>query len=425
MEPLNDFTRAGRLLAEHQDASMDQAADLALLRQKFVEAGRGRRAGSRSILLFAAGLALVAGALLLTVGLAQRGKPLTFSVGDGDRVGEVDGWLAAPVGRPLPVRFSDGTFVTLQPTARARVTKIAQAGAMLVVETGRAEFAVVKRKSAAWHVSLGPFRVQVTGTRFVADWDPREERLLLTMQEGTVIVSGCMFGAGRPFVAGDTVRASCRDRHADVSTNAPSPTAKAVVDTTPSSQPPGQIREEPGSNDEHGSSAAFGSARANPTPTAARPSSSWRDLMRQGRHGEALDAAEALGFSSECATASAADLVALGDAARYQGRLDRAEEAYHAVRRRFPGHERAAVAAFALGRVAFDQRGSFSNAARWFRAYLDEQPNGRLARDALGRLMEAHSRAGDLASARKEARRYLEHYPTGPHVEMARRLHAD
>ena len=97
-------------------------------------------------------------------------------------------------------------------------------------------------------------------------------------------------------------------------------------------------------------------------------------------------------------------------------------QAYETARRRFPGNERAAVAAFALGRIAFDQRGNYSDAARWFRSYLTEQPSGRLARDALGRLMEAFHRAGDKASARGEAAHYLELYPTGPHAEFARRV---
>jgi len=144
--------------------------------------------------------------------------------------------------------------------------------------------------------------------------------------------------------------------------------------------------------------------------------------VRAGRHGEALDAVEAVGFSAECATASAADLVSLGDAARYVGRLERATEAYETVRRRFPGNERSAVAAFALGRIAFDQRRSYADAARWFRTYLVEQPGGRLARDALGRLVEAFQRAGDMSSARREAAHYLELYPTGPHADFARRV---
>jgi TolA-binding protein len=104
------------------------------------------------------------------------------------------------------------------------------------------------------------------------------------------------------------------------------------------------------------------------------------------------------------------------------GRIDRAVEAYRAVRRRFSGHERSAVAAFALGRVAFDQRGDYADAARWFRVYLAEQPGGRLQRDALGRLVESLGRGGDSREAAQEARRYLERYPTGPHAEMARRL---
>jgi TolA-binding protein len=323
--------------------------------------------------------------------------------------------------------------VTLKPSARARVTKIDHAGATLVLETGRAEFAVVKRKDAAWQVSLGPFRVQVTGTRFDLDWEPRGEELLLTMHEGGVIVSGCMFGTGRVFVPGDTVHASCREQRADISAKAVSPAVsgeRGAVEPTvgdlPGAAPPDPGNDAiPGADGAPNPSAAVGRSLSSPTSDTAARASSWRELVRAGRHGEALNAVEAAGFSSECASASAADLVALGDAARYVGRLERADEAYRAVRRRFPGQERAAVAAFALGRIAFDQRADFADATRWFRTYLAEQPEGRLARDALGRLMEAQSRVGDVAGAQAEARKYIECYPSGPHAEMARRLTAD
>jgi TolA-binding protein len=166
---------------------------------------------------------------------------------------------------------------------------------------------------------------------------------------------------------------------------------------------------------------SVGPASTAPTP-ASGSASDWRALVQNGRHTEALDAAEAAGFSEQCAKASAADLVALGDAGRYAGRIDRAVEAYQAVRRRFAGHERSAVAAFALGRIAFDQRGDYVDAARWFKTYLAEQPGGRLDRDASGRLMESLDRSGDKAGARSVAKQYLERYPAGPHAEMAHRL---
>ena len=56
------------------------------------------------------------------------------------------------------------------------------------------------------------------------------------------------------------------------------------------------------------------------------------------------------------------------------------------------------------------------------RRYLDETPRGPLAREALGRLMEAQSLAEDSVAAVSSAARYLETYPGGPHALLAKRL---
>lgn len=433
MEPMNELTQMGRFVAEHEDALSDQLVDLQAVRQRFLQASDLRSKPSWARFRWAAAIAVAAGIALFTFTLGRARTPLTFLVGDAGRLGEVDAWLAAPVGGSLPLRFSDGSAVRLEASARARVTRLANAGATLRMETGHADVSVAKRTGAAWQVSLGPFRVDVTGTRFAVDWDPQNERLVLTMHEGTVIVSGCTFGAGRPFVAGDTVRTSCRDRNVELSTRTPPSASDAGHGVPgPASDEPQRMHPSEAANEE--SSIEVTPPASGPRPRSIPPSGAgdvssnaargfgWQELARSGHHALAVDAAEAAGFTAECAAASAADLVALGDAARYVGRLERAAEAYSSVRRRFPGQERAAVAAFALGRIAFDQRADYASAARWFRAYLDERPGGRLDRDALGRLMESLNRAGDAAGARQQAQRYLGRYPMGAHAEMARRL---
>ena len=432
MEPVNEFERLAGLAAERQDARMDEFVNLDTARHRFLNASPSRSIPSRRRVV-AAGITILAACAALVVLATREPKPLTFQVGEQRRIGEIDAWLEASSERSLPIHFSDGTEVRLAPGARARVTRVEATGATVRMESGRANVSVTKRKNAAWHVSLGPFRVDVTGTRFDVDWGPARDALFLQMHEGSVVVSGCTFGKGRPVVGGEIARASCRNAHLEIST-------RTKVSTT--KKQGGEIGEEAERRGAgHGAvdAGAF-TAEAHPAPTAGESRNTsesgtaagpqpviadWPGLLRNGRHAEALDAAEAAGFSSECAKASALDLVALGDAARYVGRLERANEAYQAVRRRFPGHERSAVAAFALGRIAFDQRGDYAGAARWFRTYLGEQPGGRLDRDALGRLMESLSRQGDAAGARTEAVRYLQKYPTGPHAEMARRLTAE
>jgi TolA-binding protein len=148
----------------------------------------------------------------------------------------------------------------------------------------------------------------------------------------------------------------------------------------------------------------------------------WRELARRGDLKAAYGAAEAAGFSGLCETASASELLLLGDAARLSLRSDRAIEALLALRRRYPSDPRRAAAAFALGKVAFDQQHAYSRAAQWFRTSMQEAPAGPLAREAAGRRVEALRSAGDSAAMREAARDYLSRYPDGPHAEVARGL---
>src|SRR6185503_13197858 len=100
----------------------------------------------------------------------------------------------------------------------------------------------------------------------------------------------------------------------------------------------------------------------------------------------------------------------LGDTARFAGKPADALAAYLALRSRAGGSVPAKQAAFSIARVHFDQRAAYSDAARWFRTYLAEQPGGPFAREAEGRLMEALSRAGDRTGARSVAEGYLAKY---------------
>ena len=115
----------------------------------------------------------------------------------------------------------------------------------------------------------------------------------------------------------------------------------------------------------------------------------WRELAVAGRYDEALTEAEKLGFDRVCSTASAADLMLLGDTARLARNGARGSQALLALRERFPRDQRAAMAAFVQGKIAFDQKGAYGDAARWFEVYLREQPAGPVAREAAGRLIEA------------------------------------
>jgi TolA-binding protein len=148
----------------------------------------------------------------------------------------------------------------------------------------------------------------------------------------------------------------------------------------------------------------------------------WRALAAKGKLRDAYAAAEAAGFEAECERASGRELLELADAALLAGRMDRANLALLAARRRYPGTPHAAAAAYRLGRMAFDQRGALGDARNWFQVYLQEAPSGGLAREAAGRLIEIDLRTGNVAAARARAEQYLRQYPDGPHAELARKV---
>jgi transmembrane sensor len=180
---------------------------------------------------------------------------------------------------------------------------------------------------------------------------------------------------------------------------------------------------DPATTDTHDSGAAPPDDSSETLPGKSESAvSEWRDFAKRGALREAFASAEAAGFARTCASATPAELLLLGDGARLSGKPDRAVEALLTLRRRYPSDPRRAAAAFSLGKVSFDQRGAYEQAAEWFATSLREAPSGPLAREASGRLIEALRRADDSAGARRAARDYLSRYPEGPHADLARSL---
>jgi hypothetical protein len=159
---------------------------------------------------------------------------------------------------------------------------------------------------------------------------------------------------------------------------------------------------------------------AQPLPGTPVPmATTWRALARRAQYHQALTLALAEGFDRDCDQLRGDDLVLLGDVARLGGDIRRADQAYRAALRRFPDLDRPA---FALGVMAFESRHDYHDAASWLSRYLRDHPNGPLATEAAGRLLEAWDLAGDPARAREAARSYLRDHPSGPHKALAKRL---
>ena len=351
--------------------------------------------------------AVVAAAAVMVVWLFRPWSPEPRSFTFGGERGYAGTFVAAPVGRELPLRFADGTRIALAAGSSARVVSMDEQGAHLVIEKGRAVAAVVHRPDSRWRVDVGPFRVAVVGTRFDVSWDVAARVLELRLDEGAVRVSGGLLSEALEVRAGQRLRAFADDARVELS----GPERALRAEPAPSSRNPApEISPD-----------AAGSVTSVPAlaPSANTSSPVWRTLAAAGKFREALAAAERVGFEAECRRASGSDLLALADAARLSGSAARAEQAYSAAHAKLPGGGRAS---YGLGLVAFDQRGDFSGAARYFETYLREQPGGSLRAEATGRLMEAWQRAGRVSEARRVAEQYLARYPQGPQAARANQL---
>jgi TolA-binding protein len=413
-------------VAAQQDALLDSAEASESTRRALAEraAKRARRRRNRWRRFAPALVAALAGAAavaFVAAGAVLDDEHLTFTVGDTARPGVLGAWEHAPRDGVLPIRFSDGTAVRLQPDARARVVRVRPRGADVVIESGRALVEVVPREDAAWQVQSGPFVVDVKGTRFEVGWSPRQGELALRLFEGKVAVTGCGLREARTVKAGEELVAACRRGETTVKAAAPhadSPGAQQGIPAAPAAEP----SEPAASREKHEATASSPARRAAPPPlpgSSRQPT--WRGLARDGHYRRAYELAVEAGFETECERASAEDALLLADAARLNGRAGHARHAYASVRRRFPASSAAARAAFALGRSAF-HAGDAAAAIRWFEVYLAEQPGGALASAAFERLLEASLQLGDRARARAIAAKYLEKYPAGPHAREAHRI---
>lgn len=389
-------------LERHED--VERSTDARTRRQLLARVGSGTTAARRwGYGAAAMAVASCAAALFLWIAPASQREPMRFWI--EERNGHVDEWVTARDAEQS-LRFSDGSSVVAGPHTTTRVMQIGPDGAHLTLERGHIDAHVVHRDASRWQVAAGPFVVHVTGTRFRVDWDPQTEKLAVGVSEGKVEVTG----DGRPtqvLTAGSALELS----------------ANAAVDlrSALTEPPPAAGSVEPSAEN----AAATDGARDEDElirprkPVERKPD--FRELSTAGHYKEALAAVEQQGFATSCESLGARDLLTLGSTARLAGSSARAREAYLAARRRFPNSVEAAISAFSLGRLASDA-GHATDAIGWFKSYLTEQPNGPLAREAAGRLIELLRQTGDTVRAREAAESYLKWYPMGPHAALARSL---
>jgi TolA-binding protein len=332
-------------------------------------------------------------------------RSTTFTV--AGQPGEVGEWLATNATESLALDFSEGTHVALESGSRARVEQVGRRGARVEIERGSIKAHITHQPDAGWRFAAGPFEVLITGTNLEVAWNPDDGKFELGVQRGSVIVRGPNIRSPQEVRAGERYRVDIRNNTTQL---------EQVAATAQESESPGLFGPGPA-----------GPSVAPPPPArslagdsqgrAAPQTPAWLALERAGNYAEAVAVAERSGLSKIYQSAQADDLLHLAEAARLSGRPQIERESLLACRNRFKGTPAAARAAYYLGRSS-----GAREAAQWFETYIREQPDGVLAREAAGRLIESYQRTGNGAAAQQAATRYLAAYPDGPHAALARQV---
>jgi len=457
----------GADVARIQDETLPDGRRRAAVRRKLLVTPLPAKQRTRRLWRPAMGLALTSAALIALF-MFRTSEPglVEYRVGDAPPSNRIDEWIAAPDTQMLPITFTDGASVRLGPGSRARVRKLSELGAAVELERGEATVHVVHRNETRWTVEAGPFVVNVVGTRFRVQWEPRNEAFGLDMLEGTVRLNAPS-GMRTVTPSDGPVRLSLRnsepafpapeaeprapheeepnvERHRARATSAPEPPpaapvgpargrseARVATPDTPSYRPPSgplELRLPPKTPDAASDPKPVEETQAQPetepdsapreeqTPDAPEPT--WQELAADGDYEKMLSSLSPAQIEEAMWQGDEHDVVNIAAAARRTGDA-RTRYMYSVVRARFAGTDGAANAAFMIARMEFHANAPDA-AVGWLEIYLRERPDGRFAREAAGRLVEAYVQIGDAAKARAAAERYLTRYPDGPHAALAR-----
>ena len=171
-----------------------------------IERRLDRRWGGLSLQRSWPALAVSALAILCVGGWLAARRPLGYSVEGCTLV--ADGVFATAANREGVVAFADGSRMSIEKGGRFRLDMLPFGhGGEINIDDGEARLAVVHRAGARWAVLAGPFRIDVTGTRFGVRWARQQGRFHIAMLEGEVLVAGGAIPPSTHLRAGQTLSA--------------------------------------------------------------------------------------------------------------------------------------------------------------------------------------------------------------------------
>lgn len=360
----------------------------------------------------AAAMVVMALATAVLIWTRPSEPALSFQVAGQSRTARTSGRVAAP-GEERLVRFSDGSRLRLTEGGSLRVRRTDSQGAEIVMEHGTLESSVHHDTETNWSVFAGPYEIVVIGTRFVTRWDPDQQSLVVTLEEGAVSILGSGIDGSVTVEAGQRFEALGRDAWKISSPVDPSPEPSKTKDSSPAAAAPPK---QPTSQDATPSEQPAAPKGAD---QATAPAPSWSSLLALGHFGQVLEQAREKGLNECLKSCSATDVSALADAARYSGNIDVARRALQELRDRHPNH--ASRAAYLLGSLS-EARGQAASALRWYSTYLQEAPGGQFVSEARAGRMRTLRSLGRDEDAKAAAKKYLRLHPHGVGQRIARQI---
>jgi hypothetical protein len=373
---------------------------------------RARKRSRVTILATAAAALLVGAAVSLTIAdHARRSSPaaISYEVESG-RVGP-RGLIAAAEGE-AHVRFSEGTEMDVARGAAVSVREADAHGAHIALGSGRVHLDVVHLPAARWFVEAGPFEIAVTGTSFYADWSDAEQKLQVTMERGSVEVTGPLSDGPIALRSGQRLIARARERETIIREPGEDDVVLSASGAAPPPPVPSVARQAP----------AFpGPVAGGALSAASSAEPDWSAELSSGHSAFIVERVEQRGADRCLREATSAGLSAIADAARFERRFVLARKALLAQRQRFPASARARDAAFLLGRLD-EAEGNPKSALAWYGTYSREGASGAYISEALGREMSLSQQLFGPERALPLAREYVDRFPDGSYAAAARSL---
>ena len=311
------------------------------------------------------------------------------------------------------------------PGSQAREVRADTRQVWVELERGDLNVRVNGNEETRWRVVAGRFTVTVLGTVFHVSHGPDDTRFEVRVTEGRVSVAdsasyNATLNAGERFVSD---KDGMRIDRATYPSRRSGDRASVPV-STQSDEPPLQ----PASPSQEGkrerapkksSDAAEQKEATEPTEADTDQAPPWLALVHRGEWQPAIALMKEADLPALIEKVDENALWHLANAARHSRRNVVATALLEAVRKKSSAPQRRATAAFLLGRIT-DTTGTFEKAKQWYLIYLEEAADGPLAETALGKLIAAAWRAGDIRQSKDAALQYRSKYPNGIYTSVAK-----